>query len=484
MLVSLVVNFIQSEIRDQENVAGVYFYFGEGEKHRTSSRRKLNEPLQESNRLDSSDYLDLFKAQAATLRTVYLVMDGVDSCTNDAGDDMQQGIRAALRALPEGIRVLFTSRGDWVGREMEAHQKLSITPAKQDVAAYVRKRIEDEGDLRGLLVKVQDRKSVIDKVTAMAISSKMFLLARLHMDKLSKQGTLKDINTALSRLPDSASRVFAVAAQQLAEGISLEVDSFESRLATHILTWFRRPQQQGAALPGSPTWEAVAEAWSSSTRTKETLSLVHMVATADDAGLVKALVKGNARLDTRSTKGLSPLSSAIRCGPTWMAKAMIESQDDDMVTGPGADDGLAQQLRDAVRSHAHLLTDLLLKRVVDLNRPARDDGWTPLIHAAKTGDLSKLSLAAEAGAEPGQGQPAGSGQYGPRPGHASEAAGRGAGPAPTRCPPPPDVGYRQVDGYLEQPSVLLPIDGEHFLEEPPPYGYGNRYGGPYRTDEF
>ncbi|PHH70989.1 hypothetical protein CDD82_6806 [Ophiocordyceps australis] len=638
MLVSLVVNSIQREIQQGDNVACVYFYFQDGEKHQVSQARvwatllvqllriesgaladqlraKFNDPLQGSSPLDSCEYLELFKAQAATFKTVYLVVDGLDSCTDTPGQEMQKDMRAALKTLPHGIRALFTCRDDWVGRELEAHQKLCIMPTEQDVVAYVKWRIEDDGNLRDLLAWKQNQESVMNKVTSMTVSSKMFLLARLHMDNLSKQGTLKDINTALSRLPDSASQVFAASAQQLADRIQAKEHEFESRLARHIFTWVmhaktelnteqirdsyavRHSESQAYQdyRPGKPLPVRVCAGLVTVDAEKETLSLVHKSAQtelrkhpiiledaqveigktclsflliddwdkegeqeppllqyaarywwahlshcespeverlmdtflrdggklarafkamdgtnssafegmtglhatvhfnmtgwaerllqsdmdanaqcadgqtalhwavrygrqeivelllqhsadaniqdgsrdaplhkvltgptavdtplhqavirprADDTGLVKALVRGNARLDLCGNKGLSPLSRAIRYGPTSVALTMIESQDNvdadisdaDISKGWTAlreiffhgedilDEANGEErakLQKAVGNHARLLTNLLLKRGVDLNRPAQD-GWMPLIYAARNGDVSKL----------------------------------------------------------------------------------------------
>ncbi len=138
------------------------------------------------------------------------------------------------------------------------------------------------------------------------------------------------------------------------------------------------------------------------------------MAAADGAGMAETLVSHKARLDIRNTKGMSPLSSAIRYGPTSIAKIMIKSQvdvDAEIFEGWtslrhvfyfGHDDAYRldgpvpsgaerwPQLRDAVGNHARVLTDLLLERGVDLNRPSAEDGWRPLVHAAKMRNLSKL----------------------------------------------------------------------------------------------
>lgn len=129
--------------------------------------------------------------------------------------------------------------------------------------------------------------------------------------------------------------------------------------------------------------------------------------------IARLLAVGKARLDITNSKGRCPLSLAIKYGPTSIAKVMIEGQDDvnaenfegwtslrhvfyhgqDIAAAlkgrPVSKEGQAQ-LQDAIENHGRILVDLLLERGVDLNRPSSKDKWTPLIHAAKNGDLSKL----------------------------------------------------------------------------------------------
>lgn len=132
-------------------------------------------------------------------------------------------------------------------------------------------------------------------------------------------------------------------------------------------------------------------------------------------GIVQILINGQARLDIKNMKGMSPLESAIRYGPTSIAKIMIESQSDVNeeifedwtslrlvfcygleICNVAKEEGLQansegwNQLQMAARDHARFLTKLLLKHGVDLNTPSTKDGWTPLVFTAMNGDLSKM----------------------------------------------------------------------------------------------
>ncbi|KAI1384071.1 ankyrin repeat-containing domain protein [Hypoxylon trugodes] len=636
---SLIIDSIEKQIERGEDIACVYFYFQEGEEYSVARiwatlleqllqasgdlegalegelKAKFDDSLQGSFGLDSSEYLELFKAQAGTIKTVYLVIDALDSCEGDT----QQKMQGTLKVLPQNIRVLITSRNDLVGLEGEANQKLSIKLVQQDVETYLKQRIEDSEFLKVTLKKEQDRNHVISRVTDMTLSSKMFLSARLHMDNLSKLGTLGDIEQALDHLPDSAFDILHATAAQIAQKIKKRGNDFESCLTKHILTWIMHAKtkltadqiRDGFAIQKSgrksyeehrPAKELLMPACNGLVimdPDKETFTLVHksvedsfrghkvipenadleiaktclsclLVNThgqedepallqyaakywwahlcrqeadpeaesltleflkdssklarafraierakndafdnmtgfhaavhfglldwavrllkegidintqcsdgqtalhwavrygrcalldlfinnsadpnirdhdkdtplhkalmgpaadrvplyraitksaANDATIVEALIRGGAKLDIRNAEGLSPMSSAIRYGPTSLAKIMAESQDDvnaeifedwsslrqvfyhgQNITGSGVANqkghrdrlGGWAQLQHAFRNHALCLIDVLLERGVDLNRRTKD-GWTPLTHAAKYDDLSSLN---------------------------------------------------------------------------------------------
>ncbi|KAI5919390.1 ankyrin repeat-containing domain protein [Camillea tinctor] len=636
VLVSLIIDWLEKETKSTKDVACVYFYLQEGEENSTSLahiwaallkqlllgssdlegelKETFYDSLQGSAAIPLSEYIDLFKKLAVTMKTVYLVIDGLDSYQTDPEEEAHQSIENALKELPDSVRVLFTSRNDSIGMGTGETTKILITPQKEDVETYVKKRIEDNGTLSKLLEVDEYRSQVIHEITNTTLLSNMFLLARLHMDNLSKQGTQNGIKIALRELPDSAVKIFDILASKITHN-----NRFDRSLAKHVLTWVIHAKEE---LNADQICESFAVKKSAGNAyqehrplkdalvstchgliimdpTNEILSLVHKSAlksiqnykittknpnldmaktcltyllieeydqegeppllryaamnwwahvsregqeidceveslilkflkdstklarsfkaiygmndgvfdgmtglhaavhfnlspwvtrllrgdvdidaqcldgqtvlhwavrygrndilellirnkanpdlcdragdtplhkalmgpTTDDTPLhqsmkrsagsdedmVKALIRGNARLDVQNAKGLSPMSSAIRYGPTSIAKIMAERQSDvnaEIFEGctslrqvfchgftimkdskkrgfqPNTDDWV--QLENAVRNHVRLLTDVLLKRGVDLNRPSVDDGWTPLVYAAQHGDMSKL----------------------------------------------------------------------------------------------
>lgn len=192
---SLVVDFIEKQIQGQDEVACIYFFF-QAEKHpvpltriwatlltqllsanssniASALKKKFTDPYKRSAALDSSEYFDLFKAQVATVKTVYLVIDALDSCQNAPREATLKGFQKALADLPDNVRILFTSRDNYIGKDIGAHQELSITPREADVSAYVKNRIADDRRLRSVLFKAEHQEEIIKGVTTRAMSSKM-----------------------------------------------------------------------------------------------------------------------------------------------------------------------------------------------------------------------------------------------------------------------------------------------------------------------
>ncbi|KKP04159.1 hypothetical protein THAR02_03751 [Trichoderma harzianum] len=260
MLLSLIIDFIENQIQSQDEAACIYFFF-QAEKHavplariwatlltqllRANSsniasalKNKFTDPFKRSAALDSSEYLDLFKAQVATVKTVYFVIDALDSCQNAPREATLKGFLKALVDLPDNVRILFTSRDNYIGKDIGADRELSITPREADVSTYVKNRIADDRRLRSVLFRTEHQEEIIKGVTTRAMSSKMFLSAKLHMDHLSKQRTtFFDIMQALNHLPDSALGAFKTLAKQIAQNIKANKGNGELLLTKHILLW-------------------------------------------------------------------------------------------------------------------------------------------------------------------------------------------------------------------------------------------------------
>jgi hypothetical protein len=136
-------------------------------------KAKFNDPFKRSAALDALEYFDLFKAQAAAFKTVYLFIDALDSCQNAPREMTLKSVQKALGELQDNVRVLFTSRDSYIGKEIGAHRKLFITPKETDVMAYIRKRIIEDTTLRSMLARPENRDEIIRGVTTKTMSSNM-----------------------------------------------------------------------------------------------------------------------------------------------------------------------------------------------------------------------------------------------------------------------------------------------------------------------
>lgn len=139
--------------------------------------------------------------------------------------------------------------------------------------------------------------------------------------------------------------------------------------------------------------------------------------TVSNFGIVQSLIRHGASLDVKGTKGMTPLSMAIRYGPTSVASLFIDSQEDvnaeiipgwtslrellyhghEMVSEVNksarknrhtSEEGW-NSVKRAIYDHGQYLMWLLFDKGVELNRPTTDK-WLPLIHAVKNGQAKTV----------------------------------------------------------------------------------------------
>ncbi|KAF5984631.1 hypothetical protein FCOIX_2520 [Fusarium coicis] len=535
---SRIIDAIKAEIEEKGDTACIYFYFHEGDVESPPVARiwatllvqllqyqgviglseelkaKYNNSFRGTAPIHPLEYFNLFKAQASKFKTVYLLIDALDSCTNSQGEKTRQRMQEALRKLPQNIRFLFTSRGDSLIRGLGIGQKLRITPQESDIRRYAKDQIDRDLELHRVLADATKQEEVITRVTELTLKSGMFLLAKLHLHNLSNQGTLTDVKEALKQLPASSSRAFEASIRRILSSDN----AFEIELAKHVFTWtvnskvgltvdqvrdsFAIQKSQGTQYQDSrPPKDTILSSCAGlivEDHETKTLRLVHeslkihlhrhevfykhpdlrmaktcltslllkspgplhspllvysathwsshickpfdselqkllkrflsadtniqdqsgdtalhkllMGPTTEGLRAVRSLIRGGARIDHRGSKGLTPLSSAIRYGPTSIALLLIKSQKNvnaevtagwtslrevfyhahEMIyklshhgSNSSSIDGWTP-LRDAVRNHVYCLIHFILNRGADLNRPT-SDGWLPVVHVVKGG---------------------------------------------------------------------------------------------------
>ncbi|KAG7071525.1 hypothetical protein JMJ76_0004396 [Colletotrichum scovillei] len=256
MLASLVTERIRREIQanPEKNVACTYFYFRAEDQSSTSLEsfwatmlaqllvsgkdhplaKELIDcfegSLRGSSPLSESAIYALFNFQAQTYRRVYLIIDEIEHVGEG---DMRYKMQEALVNLPRTVRVLFTTNSIFRGLDLGEILELFIKPRRQDVEAYVRHRIDK--DKNPHLKEVEE--VIVENVTAIACNSKLFLLAKLHMNYLDKQRNVAQLKEALKELPNNTMGVFKPLIQRILDLERQADQEFNNKMARHVLTW-------------------------------------------------------------------------------------------------------------------------------------------------------------------------------------------------------------------------------------------------------
>ncbi|CVL12473.1 uncharacterized protein FPRN_15069 [Fusarium proliferatum] len=256
ILLTLIIRSIQSQVGMRDDMACVYFYFQESAHEQTSicglwasllqqllhqtSPSTVTKELQAifdsslrgAGNIHDLTYFDLFKAQVSAFKRVYVIIDSLDYCTHYDNEGMRQTLSETFKKLPHTVKVLFSSRQPYLSHELGVEHQIQVRPQASDVKKYVMARIKHDGNLRQTLAKPEDERLVISKITHQVMSSQMFLLARLHLDRLGTYVLLPHLKKALDELPESLAHIFEVAIQKIAKG----QNSPSHDLAKHVFT--------------------------------------------------------------------------------------------------------------------------------------------------------------------------------------------------------------------------------------------------------
>ncbi|KAG5788260.1 hypothetical protein H9Q69_012676 [Fusarium xylarioides] len=171
-------------------------------------------------------------SQVSAFKRVYVIIDSLDYCTHYDNEGTRQTLSETFQKLPQTVRVLFSSRQPYLAQDLGIEHQIQIRPKASDVKMYVMARIKHDSNLRQTLAKPEDERLVILKITHQVMSSQMFLLARLHLDRLSTYLLLPHLKKALDELPESSPHIFEVAIQKISKG----QNSASHDLAMHVFT--------------------------------------------------------------------------------------------------------------------------------------------------------------------------------------------------------------------------------------------------------
>ena len=164
----------------------------------------------------------------------YIVIDALDEC-NEADRDKLISRLEKLQATSGRLHILITSRPKQVVSDaFPGAGLLEISANELDIQTYINERIKTERRLQGHLRKSPDLKSsMLETITSRCQG--MFLLARFHLDSISRARTLADFEASLARLPEG-SHVLTETYQQALKRINSQ-EPQDVQMAMKILMW-------------------------------------------------------------------------------------------------------------------------------------------------------------------------------------------------------------------------------------------------------
>ncbi|KAI4120703.1 MAG: hypothetical protein LQ338_006827 [Usnochroma carphineum] len=221
VLASVVVDFLRTlhMKHDSVGVAAVYCNFKERDQQSPKnllagccaqlvqhSQKPLSEVLNDvynthnsrRTRPEWEDIARVFNDSITNLDTVYLVVDALDECSEDA----RKVLLKYFKALPANTRLLVTTRHvDEITREFRDSPKVEIHAHSSDLKKYITSRIASNRRLEGYVRNDSSLEPYIcDRVTAKADG--MFLAAKLHVDSISTKTSVKMLKRAIENLSD------------------------------------------------------------------------------------------------------------------------------------------------------------------------------------------------------------------------------------------------------------------------------------------
>ncbi|KAI9845534.1 MAG: hypothetical protein M1838_001702 [Thelocarpon superellum] len=163
---------------------------------------------------------------------VSIVVDALDECPNDNGT--REWMLATLRSLQasNAVNLLFTSRYSLeISEAFKSDPKVEIRASEADVRKYLDGNM---ARLAGCVIKNTTLQENVKDEIVKAVDG-MFLLVQLHLESLKDKISIKDVKTALRRLPkggDALEKAYGEAVER----IHAQQPGFRA-LARQVLSW-------------------------------------------------------------------------------------------------------------------------------------------------------------------------------------------------------------------------------------------------------
>ncbi|KAG2025703.1 hypothetical protein GB937_002424 [Aspergillus fischeri] len=154
-------------------------------------------------------YQNAIRAEVNRFSKVFFVVDGLDGFSD------KERILTRLQKLPDQAQLVVTLReADQINKDSAY---VSIVPSPDDLRLYTLSRIQNDAALKSLCndepAGVQLRRDVVRSV--MEKSRDIFLLAKIHLDLLSRYTDKSLLERALMHLPESLSEAYGEAMKQV-----------------------------------------------------------------------------------------------------------------------------------------------------------------------------------------------------------------------------------------------------------------------------
>lgn len=177
-----------------------------------------------------NEYLRLLRAIINDFSRVYIIIDGLDECseTNSTRSHFLPGIND----IRPQICTFVTSRYlPSIERELPGATRLQVEAKDEDIRKYLMQRLQKWEFIKRHLEKDPSLgESIIGSIVSKA--RRMFLLARLYIESLTRLITLRKVKVALTTLPDGLENMYNDVLERI-QGQDTELAS----LAMNVLGW-------------------------------------------------------------------------------------------------------------------------------------------------------------------------------------------------------------------------------------------------------
>lgn len=186
-----------------------------------------------------NEYLRLLRAIINDFSRVYIIIDGLDECSE--ANSTRSNFLAGINDIRPYICTFVTSRYlPSIERELPGATRLQVEAKDEDIRKYLTQRLQKWEFLKRHLEKDPSlREIIIESIVSKA--RRMFLLARLYIESLTRLITLRKVKVALTTLPDGLENMYNDVLERI-QGQDTELAS----LAMNVLGWIyhaKRPMQ-------------------------------------------------------------------------------------------------------------------------------------------------------------------------------------------------------------------------------------------------